>query len=93
MIADTLAEILHRSGYEATAFYCAENALYASLHTPPHMLVTNVLLLGMNGIDLAVQMRRIFPDCKVILFSGQAATSDLLAIANRQGHQFDLLSK
>jgi hypothetical protein len=38
-------------------------------------------------------MRRIFPDCKVLLFSGQAATTDLLTSAKRSGHEFTLLSK
>jgi DNA-binding NtrC family response regulator len=42
---------------------------------------------------LAITVKRIFPDCKIILFSGQASTADLLAAANRDGHQFVLLSK
>ena len=47
----------------------------------------------MNGIDLAISMRRIFTDCKVILFSGNAATSPMLASATRAGHNFVLLTK
>jgi DNA-binding response OmpR family regulator len=92
-IADTLAEILTRSGYAAVAAYDADTALETALLKPPAMLITDVVLPGMNGIDLAIHVRRIFPDCKIILFSGQASTSDLLAAANREGHQFVLLSK
>jgi DNA-binding response OmpR family regulator len=92
-IADTLAEILTRSGYTAVAAYDADSALETALLTPPEMLITDVVLPGTNGIDLAIHMRRIFPDCKIILFSGQASTADLLAAANREGHQFVLLSK
>jgi len=92
-IADTLAEILNRTGYDAVAVYSAEDALDISLVSPPSMLITDVMLPGMNGIDLAVRMKRIFPDCKVILFSGHAATTDLVASSNRDGHQFDFLSK
>ena len=92
-IADTLAEILCRSGYAAVAAYDADSALETTLMTPSEMLITDVVLPGMNGIDLAIHVRRIFPDCKIILFSGQASTSDLLAAANRDGHQFVLLSK
>jgi CheY-like chemotaxis protein len=51
------------------------------------------MLPGMSGIELAITMRRIFPDCKVLLFSGQAATSDLLTSARRSGHEFTLLNK
>jgi DNA-binding response OmpR family regulator len=92
-IADTLTAILSRSGYEAIAAYDADGALEVALLNPPEILITDVMLPGTNGIDLAIQMRRIFPDCKIFLFSGQVATTDLLAAANREGHQFDLLSK
>ena len=93
VIADTLAEILSRSGYAAMTAYDADEALETALTTPPEMLITDVILPGMNGIELAVKIRRIFPDCKILLFSGQAATVDLLADANCAGHHFNLLSK
>jgi DNA-binding response OmpR family regulator len=92
-IADTLAEILNRAGYEAVAAYSAEDGLDTSLSKPPQMLITDIMLPGMNGIDLAIRMKRIFPDCKILLFSGQAATSDLMTSAKRNGHQFELLLK
>jgi DNA-binding response OmpR family regulator len=92
-IADTLAEILSRSGYAAVTAYDGDGALETALLMPPEMLITDVVLPGMSGIDLAITVKRIFPDCKIILFSGQASTADLLAAANRDGHQFVLLSK
>jgi CheY-like chemotaxis protein len=73
--------------------YDGEEALETALLMPPELLITDVMLPGMSGIELAIQMRRIFPDCRVLLFSGQAATSDLLASAARDGHQFTLLTK
>jgi CheY-like chemotaxis protein len=48
---------------------------------------------GISGIDLAIQMRAQYPNCKILLFSGQAATSDLLEGARAQGHDFCLLQK
>lgn len=92
-IADTLTEILSRSGYAAMAAYDGNDALETALLTPPEMLITDVVLPGMSGIELAITMRRIFPDCKILLFSGQASTADLLASAKNQGHHFTLLSK
>ena len=87
-IADTLSEILSRSGYAAVTAYDGDSALETALLVPPEMLISDVVLPGMNGIDLAITIKRIFPDCKIILFSGQASTADLLAAANRDGHQF-----
>jgi DNA-binding response OmpR family regulator len=92
-IADTLAEILSRSGYAAVAAYDADSALETALLKPPELLITDVMLPGTNGIDLAIQIRRIFPDCGIFLFSGQAGTTDLLAAASRAGHEFVLLTK
>jgi len=92
-IADTLAEILSRSGYASMAVYDGYEALETALVAPPEMLITDVVLPGMSGIELAITMRRIYPDCKVVLFSGQASTADLLASARDDGHHFTLLSK
>lgn len=93
VIADTLVEILNRNGYAAIAAYNAEEAMETALVTPPEMLITDVVLPEMNGIELAITVRRVFPDCKILLFSGQASTTGLLASASREGHQFSLLNK
>jgi CheY-like chemotaxis protein len=92
-ISDTLTEILCRSGYPAVAAYDGNAALEIALLSPPEMLITDVVLPGMNGVELATTIKRIYPDCKVLLFSGQATTSDLLTKARREGHSFTLLSK
>ena len=93
VIADTLAEILNRKGYAAIPVYDAEEALETALVMPPELLLTDVVLPGMSGIELSIKIKRNFPDCKILLFSGQAATTEMLTSANRAGHRFDLLTK
>jgi CheY-like chemotaxis protein len=93
VIADTLSQILTSSGYAAMPVYDAEEALETALLMPPEMLISDVMLPGMSGIDLAIKMRRIFPDCRILLFSGQAATGNLVISAARAGNQFPLLTK
>jgi CheY-like chemotaxis protein len=93
VIADTIAAILSTSGYETAAAYDGNSALEDALITPPQLLITDVVLPGMNGIELAITMKRIYPECKILLFSGQASTVDLLASAGRAGHRFALLNK
>jgi DNA-binding NtrC family response regulator len=92
-IADTLTEILSRSGYAAMPAYDGYGALETALVAPPEMLITDVVLPGMSGIELAITMRRIYPDCKVILFSGSATTAGLMNSARHDGHHFTLLTK
>jgi len=55
--------------------------------------ITDVILPGMSGIELAITVKRIFPDCKILLCSGQAAAVDLLDTATSAGHRFTLLAK
>jgi DNA-binding NtrC family response regulator len=93
VIADSLTDILKRSGYAAMSAYDAEAALETALLTPPELLISDVILPGMNGVELAIAMQRIFPDCKVILSSGQTSSARLLANADGAGHRFVFLSK
>ena len=39
-----------------------------------------------DGIEAAIRIREFLPSCKILLFSGQAATADLLESARAQGH-------
>lgn len=92
-IADTITTILSLNGYIATAVYDGDCAVETALLKPPQMLITDVMLPGMNGVELAITIKRIYPECKILLFSGQASTADLITSANRAGHNFTLLSK
>src|SRR5580658_9231151 len=82
IIALTLAAILNASGFRASAFTSAEDAIKAAERDGPALLITDVVMPGMNGIDLAIHLKSLCPKCKVLLFSGQAATSDLLESAS-----------
>ena len=93
IIADSLSAILNKSGFDASPFYDAETALSACEIAKPECIISDVAMTGMNGIDLAIQIRERFPACTILLFSGQAATSDLLATAQSRGHDFELLLK
>jgi len=92
-IADSLVKILNRCGYAAIAAYDAETAFETALLVPPEMLITDVVLPGMSGIELAIAIGEKIPDCRILLFSGKAATAGLLARANSAGHTFELLDK
>ncbi|MGB6191938.1 MAG: response regulator [Terracidiphilus sp.] len=93
IIANTLTLILNTSGYEAKAVYSGEKALELASEMSPDVLICDVILGGISGIDVAIHIARDQPACRVILFSGQAATADLLERAEADGYRFDILAK
>jgi DNA-binding NtrC family response regulator len=93
VIASTLAAILKLHGYSATSFTSPLEALAAAQSRGPDLLISDVLMPGLSGVDLAIQIKAECPECKVLLFSGRASTQDLLENARRQGHDFELLQK
>lgn len=93
VIADTMAEILNDSGFEATAAYNAKTAMRAIEEDCPDIVLTDVIMPGMNGIELAKYVADTCSDTKILLLSGQAAVSDLLRQARELGYSFELLAK
>lgn len=91
--AATLATILNQSGFNSTAYTNAIEALNAAETERPDLLVSDVVMPQMTGIDLAIRLQALRPGCKVLLFSGKAETAELLRTARQRGHDFALLSK
>ena len=93
LIASTLTSILNMSGFSATGFTIPLDALAASQSDPPDLLISDVAMPSLSGVELAIQMQSQHPSCRILLFSGQTATLDVLADARTRGHDFPLLLK
>jgi CheY-like chemotaxis protein len=93
VIANTLALILNRNGFEAQAVYNAQDAITTAALLSPDVLISDVIMEGMTGIDAAIRISELVPRCRIILFSGQAATADLLQRAEADGYHFEILVK
>lgn len=92
-IADTLALIFRHEGYAVDVAYNAEAALSCMAANPPSLVVTDVVMPGLDGIELAKIIRTSYPDCQVLLFSGNADTQGILNNAAAEGHAFEVLAK
>jgi CheY-like chemotaxis protein len=93
LIADSVAEILNRNGYEATARYSGKTAMQYVEEECPDIVVCDVIMPDYNGIQLAKAVQLLCPETRIVLLSGNSATSDLLHRASREGHVFELLAK
>jgi CheY-like chemotaxis protein len=93
IIASTITTILQLNGYEVRFFVNSLEALEAARTVKPDLVIADVVMPGLSGIDLAIQLKERCPTCKVLLLSGQAKTGDLLETAREQGHAFEVLAK
>lgn len=92
VIADTLSMILSRSGFSTMTAYDGV-AAGACKRRPPDLVISDVMMPGMTGVELAITVAQTIPACKILLFSGQAATVDLLEKARDAGYNFTTLTK
>lgn len=93
LIADTICAILKNNGFDATGCYSGPEAMAAARKLHPNVVLTDVLMPKMSGVELGIELRREFPGVKIFLFSGQAATTSLILRAEAEGHTFELFPK
>ena len=93
VIALTLARIFSDQGYDARPAYSAEEALDVVGFWVPDLAVVDVKLPGMNGIDFAIHLIANCSGCRVLLFSGQPESGELLENAKKKGHHLELIAK
>ena len=92
-VADTLGMVLNSSGFETTVAYSGESALELASKTVFDNVVTDVMMEPMNGIQAALAISHIHPECQVLLISGNEHTAHLLQEAIDAGHEFTIYAK
>ena len=93
LIADSVAAILNRSGFKAVPRYSGMEALQSVQEQCPDIIVTDVVMPDLNGIQLAKRVRSICPRARIVLFSGNVDTASLLDSASLEGYFFEILPK
>lgn len=69
-ISDTLATILKMHGFEADAVYSGAAAVERVDSFSPDILLSDVRMWPMGGIEAARRIREIRPGCRIVLLSG-----------------------
>jgi len=71
-IRGTLAELLRYNGYQVDSVASGAEALSAVREQPPDLVLLDVLLPGMSGLDVAQQLRASHPTLPILFVSGHA---------------------
>jgi PAS domain S-box-containing protein len=68
----TLIELLGANGYSVIAATDGERALEVARLAPAPLafLITDMMLPGMSGVDVARDVQALFPDCRVLFITG-----------------------
>ncbi|HES60252.1 MAG TPA: response regulator [Caldithrix sp.] len=71
-VLDLMLKVLDQHGYNVLQAFTAEDALtmISTLEEPIDILLTDVVLPGMNGRELAEEILKIKPEIKIIYMSG-----------------------
>jgi DNA-binding NtrC family response regulator len=93
IIADTIAQILKMKGFEAVPLYSGWAALEHASVRCPDVVITDVVMPGLNGIETAKRLLEHCPSTRILLLSGQAATAEMMQQARADGFDFELLAK
>jgi|SRR5215469_15838062 len=93
VVAESLVQILQQEGFEAAYALNGEAAVQSARKNRPDVVICDILMPVMNGLEAAKQIRTILPQTNIILFSGQAAAAKLLERAEADGYRFELLAK
>lgn len=87
----TLAERLAIRGIQTRTALDGEAGLRRAAEDPPHVMLLDVMMPGMRGLDVLRAVKRDHPAVQVILLTGQGSTKD--GIEGMREGAFDYVMK
>jgi len=92
-LASDLAAILRLSGFSARSFRDPTEAVVAATSEFPALLIADVLMPELSGLELAIELRSLCPDCQVLMISGYPCYHTLVDRAYLLGFEIAFLPK
>lgn len=93
LVADMLVMILQQHGYETTAVYGGRLAVEKARQWRPGLFLSDVSMPEVDGIQAAIEIHAMLPECRILLFSGDPSCVDRIQEARLRGHSFEFLEK
>lgn len=89
----TWAIILEQKGYTVIAVERGEEAVAVARQHNPDLLLADIRLPDMTGVEAARQVAEVAPRCRILLISGDSDSNEILEQARAEGASFEVLPK
>lgn len=97
IIAETVRYIFSAHGYEAECASSGEEAIAMAGDLRPDLLLVDVMMRGLNGFEIALEVKALCPQCRLLFFSAdtgtEALTKTFLKVFAERGYSFEMLPK
>jgi CheY-like chemotaxis protein len=93
VFVDTFAMILGQFGYQVLKAYSGEQALEILENLRPDLLLADIVMYEINGVEVAMAARQRWPDCIIFLTTGHWGNLGLIEPATAAGFEFHLLGR
>jgi len=85
---DTLTEVLASSGYDVLPVLSAEKALALSKKESFDLMITDLVLPGINGIELMEKIKQAHPQIETILITGHATVETAIDAMKKGAYDY-----
>jgi len=92
-IVETLTAILCMKGYKVDTATDGVDGYEKACLLRPDLIISDISMPRLNGVEMAIRISAEFPNARILLFSGQAMTLELLQQARVRGYNFECLMK
>jgi CheY-like chemotaxis protein len=93
IIASTIVAILRLEGVDAVSFTSSSEALETSRSVAPDLLISDIIMPELSGTELAQHIQWRYPQCSVLLFTGEWDRADAEIAAFEDGLRYHLITK
>ncbi len=87
-VREYLEAVISRWGYSVSAVAAAEPAFHQLDEMPPDLIVLDLLMPGMNGIEALHRFKQRLPDVPVVMVSGHGSAREIAECMRRGASDF-----
>lgn len=92
-IVSTVCAILEGCGFRTEGATSGKEAVAKAAVSRPDLMLSDVLMPGMNGFETGLEIKKLCPDCHLLFFTAYGDVSALSAALRSTGHDFEVLAK